>query len=213
MDNDQNEIDKAGVDNNEANGMAPNLEDLESAEAESGVSLEDGKEDEANSGKTETDKLETKTQEELVKIAKSAIAQKIQYRTKLEAINKVVIPQKSAEEKMPSENTGKSEDTGGLAREIEILNFKQDNPTIERATIKKIQNFAKSQGISLEKAVSDPIIGSFIKDEQARVENDKASVSGSGYHPLEGTNGKKLDFETMSDEDFAKYKEAVTKTH
>lgn len=194
---DDSDEDEDDEDSDDDEGDDENDEDDDSDEDE-----DEEEKPRKKSPKIDFDKL---SKEEAVKIAQSALAQKSKLKKKLsllegEGDGKSAKKTRKAKEERPSNQIN-----------VERIEFRQDHPDLKRKDVDAVERFAKANGLSMEKALKDPLIKTYIQKRLEKRGNLDASISGrSRGAPLRPKGGK--DWSIASDDDYnAKRREVLSR--
>lgn len=167
---------------------------------------EDEDEDEEPRKKSKKIDFDKLSKEEAVKIAQSALAQKGKLKKKLAKLEKDGGDDES-KKKVLKKKEERSQDQVNLQR----IEFRQDHPELKRKDVDAVERFAKANGVSMEKALQDPFMKSYIRKRLEKRSAQDASINGRSQGASLRRKGEK-DWGAASDADYqAKRREILTR--
>ena len=144
--------------------------------------------------------------EKAIASARTTIHQKRHYRTKYNEVKGGNNPTPPATEKKPDDKTpvtppASDDKKKSEVTNVEIIDFRQDNPEVSREVAKEILEYAKFKGITTEEAMKSSTIKSLIKSKTTKSEIEDAGVTPK---PGAGGNIAEKDWSNASQEDINK---------
>lgn len=184
-------------------------EDLDSDED----SDEDPEEDDDDEGEDEEvakkkNKLDFDSMEkdEVVKIARSALAQKNKYKNKVKELAEK--KEVATEEKPVSNKPAKKAKDADQGINNERIDFRLDHPDLKKKEVEQIEKFAKANGMSMEESLKEGVIRTYLRERKKKREALEGSPTTRGKGAPLRRRGEK-DWSTATPEELAEHRRKV----
>jgi len=146
--------------------------------------------------------------EEIVKIAKSALAQKNKYKNKAKELIEAKEKEVPTEKKPVSTKQTKKADVPGENMDAERIDFRLDHPDLKKKEVGQIEKFAKANGMSMEESLKEGVIRTYLRERKKKREALEGSPTTRGKGAPLRRRGEK-DWSTASSEEIAEHRRKI----